>query len=303
MSGKKLFAQQQTAKRATRKYHGQGLPERIFKKQLYSPRFNVVAGATEDGERLIWGGLYQGVERRLDTVLFRSLFASSIQQARQMVIHGHVEVNGKKVSLRKRLIDLGQEHRPGLLLRPGDIYHTDPQLVKRFISSHFHAKHIPLNTDRRHQMTARRSLYLKKQGKNLESVLPVRPAHSHRFEYSPYTPIEVQGTHPIFRLLDDQARAEEREFQRYEKFNPKPFMAPMVWLPAYLEVSYRSCTGCFVRFPQIKKDGLMEIPSPYPENVHMRAGMFYTRYGRGVWRRQRGYRGYRLYWSKNKQRR
>jgi len=95
-NGKKLYWQMQIGKRVTRKYHGQLLRERIFKKQLYNPRFNVVAGG-EGGERLIWGGLYQGIERRLDTVIFRSLFASSIQQARQMVIHGHVEVNGKKV--------------------------------------------------------------------------------------------------------------------------------------------------------------------------------------------------------------
>lgn len=96
VSTKKLYWQMQIGKRVTRKYHGQLLRERIFKKQLYNPRFNVVAGG-EGGERLIWGGLYQGIERRLDTVIFRSLFASSIQQARQMVIHGHVEVNGKKV--------------------------------------------------------------------------------------------------------------------------------------------------------------------------------------------------------------
>ena len=94
---RKLFAQQQLAKRLTRKYHGQGLPERVFKTQLYSPRFNVVAGGTGNGKRELWGGLYQGVERRLDTVIFRSLWATSVRQARQMVIHGHVEVNGKKV--------------------------------------------------------------------------------------------------------------------------------------------------------------------------------------------------------------
>jgi ribosomal protein S4 len=93
----KLFVQQQLAKRLSRKYHGQGLTERVFKKQLYSPRFNVVAGGTEGGNRELWGGLYQGVERRLDTIIFRSLFASSIQQARQLVVHGHVEVNGNKV--------------------------------------------------------------------------------------------------------------------------------------------------------------------------------------------------------------
>jgi ribosomal protein S4 len=93
----KVFAKHQLAKRITRKYHGQGLTERIFKTQLYSPQFNVVAGGHKDGKRLIWGGLFRGVERRLDIVIFRSLFASSIQQARQLVVHGHVEVNGKIV--------------------------------------------------------------------------------------------------------------------------------------------------------------------------------------------------------------
>lgn len=37
------------------------------------------------------------LERRLDTAVFRALFASSVRQARQMVIHGAVNVNGKKV--------------------------------------------------------------------------------------------------------------------------------------------------------------------------------------------------------------
>src|ERR1700694_726345 len=81
---KKLFAQQQLAKRLSRKYHGQGISERVFKKQLYSPRFNVVAGGMSGGTRDLWGGLYQGIERRLDTIIFRSLFASSIQQARKL---------------------------------------------------------------------------------------------------------------------------------------------------------------------------------------------------------------------------
>ena len=89
------------AKRAARKYHGQGLSERVFKRQLYSPKINVVAAppGSENRKLHIWGGLFQGVERRLDNVIFRSLFATSIQQARQMVVHGHVELNGKIVSL------------------------------------------------------------------------------------------------------------------------------------------------------------------------------------------------------------
>jgi hypothetical protein len=145
-------------------------------------------------------------------------------------------------------------------------------------------------------------MYLRKQGIALESILRLRPPQSQRFEYSPYTSVEQQGIHPLFQLLDDEARREERQFQRHEKFTPKPVLGPPGVLPASLEVSYRSCTGCFVRLPQIKRDGLMEIPSPFPPEIHMRAGMFYTKYGRGVIRRQRGYRGFKLFWNKKQNR-
>lgn len=40
---------------------------------------------------------YAPIERRLDSAIFRALFASSARQARQFVIHGKVKVNGKKV--------------------------------------------------------------------------------------------------------------------------------------------------------------------------------------------------------------
>ena len=40
---------------------------------------------------------YAPTERRLDTAVFRALFASSTRQARQFVIHGYVRVNGEKV--------------------------------------------------------------------------------------------------------------------------------------------------------------------------------------------------------------
>jgi ribosomal protein S4 len=41
--------------------------------------------------------VYAPLERRLDTAVFRALFASSARQARQFVIRGSVKVNGKKV--------------------------------------------------------------------------------------------------------------------------------------------------------------------------------------------------------------
>lgn len=42
--------------------------------------------------------VYAPIERRLDTAIFRALFASSTRQARQFVVHGYVKVNGKKAS-------------------------------------------------------------------------------------------------------------------------------------------------------------------------------------------------------------
>ena len=39
------------------------------------------------------------LERRLDNIVFRLGFAPSIPSARQLVSHGHVVVNGKKVNI------------------------------------------------------------------------------------------------------------------------------------------------------------------------------------------------------------
>ena len=46
------------------------------------------------GENLI--GL---LERRLDAVIYRAKFATTVFQARQLINHGHVKVNGKRVNI------------------------------------------------------------------------------------------------------------------------------------------------------------------------------------------------------------
>ncbi|HYA34926.1 MAG TPA: 30S ribosomal protein S4 [Candidatus Binataceae bacterium] len=48
------------------------------------------------------------LERRLDNVIYRLGFASSISQARQLVRHGHFEVDGRKVSIPSYLVETGQ---------------------------------------------------------------------------------------------------------------------------------------------------------------------------------------------------
>ncbi len=48
------------------------------------------------------------LERRLDNVIYRLGFASSLSQARQLVRHGHFEVNGRKVTIPSYLVAVGQ---------------------------------------------------------------------------------------------------------------------------------------------------------------------------------------------------
>jgi len=51
--------------------------------------------------------LIQQLERRLDNVAFRLGFAISRRQARQVVRHGHVEVNGRKVNIPSYQVSVG----------------------------------------------------------------------------------------------------------------------------------------------------------------------------------------------------
>ncbi len=47
------------------------------------------------------------LERRLDNVVYRLGFGASRPQARQLVLHGHIRVNGKKVSVPSYLVNAG----------------------------------------------------------------------------------------------------------------------------------------------------------------------------------------------------
>jgi small subunit ribosomal protein S4 len=64
----------------------------------------------EDAERrrgVTGTNLLVVLESRLDNVVYRLGFAVSRPQARQMVRHGHVEVNGRKVDIPSYLVDPG----------------------------------------------------------------------------------------------------------------------------------------------------------------------------------------------------
>ena len=56
--------------------------------------------------------LMQILERRLDNVVYRLRMGSSRSQARQMILHGHIRVNGKKVSIPSYQVDAGDVIEP-----------------------------------------------------------------------------------------------------------------------------------------------------------------------------------------------
>ena len=51
------------------------------------------------------------LERRLDNVVYRLGLADSRAQARQLVSHGHIEVNGRKLNISSALVTAGDEVR------------------------------------------------------------------------------------------------------------------------------------------------------------------------------------------------
>src|SRR5262245_59907414 len=68
--------------------------------------------------------LLRMLELRVDNVVFRAGFAASRNQARQFVRHGHVLVNGKRVTI------------PSYQLRKGDVVEMHPKAQKMIVVRH-----------------------------------------------------------------------------------------------------------------------------------------------------------------------
>ena len=49
------------------------------------------------------------MERRLQTIVYRKGYANSIKQARQFIVHGHISLNGRKITVPGYLVLKGEE--------------------------------------------------------------------------------------------------------------------------------------------------------------------------------------------------
>ena len=92
------YGQQLKEKQKARAIYG--ILERQFRN--YYRKANNMDGVT--GDRLL-----QLLESRLDNIVYRLGFAISRSHARQIVTHGHIQVNGKKVSIPSYQVKKGDE--------------------------------------------------------------------------------------------------------------------------------------------------------------------------------------------------
>ncbi|KAJ3737241.1 hypothetical protein DFJ43DRAFT_1046816 [Lentinula guzmanii] len=147
-SEKTLFQQRWRSKALVRAYHGDYIPEKIFKKwyvpdnlpnvrprkaisgddkialEEYAGRKVKDDGYEEeeiqDGMAPVGSLMFSEVERRIDTVVFRSCFAKSIYEARRLVVHGNVKLNGQR------------HQNANTRLKPGDMISVDPKAIRFF---------------------------------------------------------------------------------------------------------------------------------------------------------------------------
>ena len=92
------YGLQMREKQKTRRYYG------VLEKQFVNYYEEAARKEGMTGENLICL-----LERRLDNVVYRMGFAASHKEARQLVLHGHFTLNGKKVNI------------PSLIVKAGDV--------------------------------------------------------------------------------------------------------------------------------------------------------------------------------------
>lgn len=229
---KTLFQQRWAAKQLVRAYHGDYINEKTFKRwylpanlpdvrstsgkddllsltkwanRMYSVEREIKRREEEASKGLAPVGslMFSEVERRIDVVIFRSCLAHSVYEARRMVVHGNVLLNGRK------------HQNANTRLAPGDMVTVDPKAI-RF----------------------------------LKPTLETDPDE------------EVDTDAPQSEGVSSIAETEGGSANGQAAFQLPDYAAPFIFIPAYLEVSFPTCSTVYLRHPTARP-GYSEVPTPY----------------------------------------
>lgn len=271
-----LFQQRWKCKALVRGYHGDHINEKVFKR-WYLPNSlpdvrpkQIVLGLGDDKNKLdvfarrkanaakeskrlkeeeekgmapVGSLMFAEVERRIDVFVFRCCFAHSVYEARRLVIHGYVTLNGKKVRERKVIMGnlelifrLLQHHDANTRLAPGDMISVDPNAV-RVVQAPDSPK-VPETTKDETAETSKESS-----------------------ETSPTTDSSPSTNSPtgLAKYLATLSRSSPTPLT---PFHLPPYASPHLFIPAFAQVSFATCSAIYVRHPTARP-GYSEIPTPY----------------------------------------
>jgi ribosomal protein S4 len=159
--------------------------------------------------------MFMEVERRIDIFIFRCCFAHSVYEARRLVVHGYVLLNGKK------------HQNANTRLAPGDMVSVDPEAI-RFLQPEKDQPPKSENTDD-------------------TSVPPTTE--------NPSSSTSSSGLKNVLSKPDSAGKP-------LTPFNLPDYASPFLFIPAYIEVSFQTCSAIYVRHPTARP-GYSEIPTPF----------------------------------------
>jgi small subunit ribosomal protein S4 len=90
------YGEQLLEKQKLKAYYG------VLEKQFRKTVFDALKSKDKSEDILV-----QKLERRLDNMVYRLGFGATLRQARQIVNHGHILVNGSRVDIASYKVDLG----------------------------------------------------------------------------------------------------------------------------------------------------------------------------------------------------
>ncbi|KZT06646.1 alpha-L RNA-binding motif-containing protein [Laetiporus sulphureus 93-53] len=274
---KSLFQQRWIAKALLRAYHGDYIPEKVFKRwylpeMLPDVRSHVAKSANlaalnkwahrdmaaekevkrielEQAKGLAPVGslMFREVERRIDVLVFRCCFAHSVYEARRLIIHGEVMLNGQKHTL------------PNTRLAPGDMISVNPKAI-RFLKASAAPKK---------EITTKVSEEDEEQEKETESSAAENSAETDSAEKTKgNSEAATSGTASDVRDASESRAKEEPKSPKPKRksdltpFHLPPYASPSIFIPAYIEPSFATCSAIYVRHPTARP-GYSEIPTPY----------------------------------------
>ncbi|KAG6883116.1 hypothetical protein C0993_007766 [Termitomyces sp. T159_Od127] len=273
-----LFQQRWRSKAVVRAYHGDFIKEKVFKRWFLPetlpdvrPKRKVLgddkasleefalrkkkekALAEEEaikGMAPVGSLMFSEVERRLDIFLFRCCFVHSVYEARRLIIHGNVKLNGKK------------HQNANTRLAPGDMVSVDPSAIRFFKP--------PPNKDNWYDVNNYEQYVKDAEAKaQAKAEKQAKKQAKQATEASGQAEPTVAESALVTELLGEEEKPEEKE----EKTPLRPkldltpfylphFASPWLFIPAYIEPNFATCSAIYVRHPTARP-GYSEIPTPY----------------------------------------